>query len=676
MMRISRRLSNAIHPHFAFSRFRVFAVDFFGLTRWNPITMLKSRLSSFIVFFLAGAVFLVAPLGAQEKPPAARERQRALIETLRTGTAPQKALACKALAVYGDKEAVPALASLLTDGQLNSWARIALEAIDDPAAAQALREALGRVRGRQLVGVINSIGVKRDAAASFEMVYRLKDPDAEVASATAVTLGRIGGLTEGTVLAAALAKAPAAVVGSVAEGCILCAEKFLAEGNRGQAVRLYDLVRRSNAPQQRILEGVRGAILARGAAGIPLLVEQLRSPDKALRDIALSTSRELPGREATDALAAELGRAAPDLQVLLVLALADRDEPHALGAVLEAAKSGPLQVRLAAIRGLARHGNSSCIPVLLDIAAESTPGLSEPALAVLADLPDNEVDAAVIGRLNSADGKRRLVLVQLAGRRHIAAATPALLKAAGDTDAQLRLAALTALGAVVGPDDLPLLISRAVRPNDAPEAAVARAALRAAAIRMPDREACAEKLIAALAAAPGASKGPLIGILGAVGGAKSLEAVAAAAKDPDEAVREAAYRALGEWMSADAAPVLFALAGSPGNDSLQIRALRGYLRIARQFAASDAERLAMYRAALAAARRDDERRLAVEVLLRVRTPESLALAVGHLRDPALAETAGKVAVGIADKIVARHPAAVAQALPQVIAATKTKDLAA
>ena len=136
MMRISRRLSNAIHPHFAFSRFRVFAVDFFGLTRWNPITMLKSRLSSFIVFFLARTVFLVAPLGAQEKPPAARERQRALIETLRTGTAAEKALACKALAVYGDKEAVPALASLLTDGQLNSWARIALEAIDDPAAAR------------------------------------------------------------------------------------------------------------------------------------------------------------------------------------------------------------------------------------------------------------------------------------------------------------------------------------------------------------------------------------------------------------------------------------------------------------------------------------------------------------------------------------------------------------
>ena len=43
MVRISRRRSDGILPHFAFSLLRVFAVDFFGLTRWNPITMLKSE---------------------------------------------------------------------------------------------------------------------------------------------------------------------------------------------------------------------------------------------------------------------------------------------------------------------------------------------------------------------------------------------------------------------------------------------------------------------------------------------------------------------------------------------------------------------------------------------------------------------------------------------------------
>ena len=60
---------------------------------------------------------------------------------------------------------MPALAALLPDKELSSWARIALEAIPDPAAERCPAESMGKVQGRLLVGVINSIGVRRDAKA-------------------------------------------------------------------------------------------------------------------------------------------------------------------------------------------------------------------------------------------------------------------------------------------------------------------------------------------------------------------------------------------------------------------------------------------------------------------------------------------------------------------------------
>ncbi|HXY36116.1 MAG TPA: hypothetical protein VEI07_17910, partial [Planctomycetaceae bacterium] len=50
----------------------------------------------------------------------------------------KKADACKDLAVYGSPKAVPELARLLSDAQLASWARIALEAIPGPASDTAL----------------------------------------------------------------------------------------------------------------------------------------------------------------------------------------------------------------------------------------------------------------------------------------------------------------------------------------------------------------------------------------------------------------------------------------------------------------------------------------------------------------------------------------------------------
>ena len=77
----------------------------------------------------------------------------------------EKARACQQLAVVGGPAAVPALASLLDHEPLADYARSGLEAIQDPAAGEALRKALPRLKGRLLAGAVNSLGVRRDTAA-------------------------------------------------------------------------------------------------------------------------------------------------------------------------------------------------------------------------------------------------------------------------------------------------------------------------------------------------------------------------------------------------------------------------------------------------------------------------------------------------------------------------------
>ncbi|MCX5648959.1 MAG: HEAT repeat domain-containing protein [Planctomycetota bacterium] len=406
---------------------------------------------------LCGAVLVSAAcaMAAMNRPPlAAAENQdpvseSKLIAVLTSDAPPQdKAITCKQLAIYGSKAAVPALAALLPDKELASWARIALEAIPDPAADDALRQAMDKVQGRLLVGVINSIGVRRDAKAVDGLVQRLKDADAEVASASAAALGRIGGASAAKALEPLLAGAPPAVRPTIAEGCILCAERFLADGNRDEAVRLYDAVRKADVPKQRILEATRGAILARGAAGVPLLVEQLRSTDNAVFGIGLRTARELPGPEATEALAAEMGRAASDRQALMLMALADRDDAKALPAVLAVVKTGPTHVRVAAMDALARFGNVSCVPVLLEAAVDSDAEVAQKAKGTLTRLPGQDVDAELVTRLAQATGKMRQAVIEVAKQRRIAAALPTIARCVDDADAEVRGAAIEALGAL------------------------------------------------------------------------------------------------------------------------------------------------------------------------------------------------------------------------------------
>jgi len=602
------------------------------------------------------AVSAVCSMAAGRAPAAAAGNQgpgaeSKLIAVLKSNAPPQdKAITCKQLAIYGSPAAVPALAALLPDKELSSWARIALEAIPGPAADDALRAAMDKVQGRLLVGVINSIGVRRDAKAVAPLVVRLKDADAEVASAAAAALGRIGGAPAAQALVPMLATAPADVRPSVAEGCILCAERFLADGNRDEAVKLYDTVRKADLPKQKVLEATRGAILARGAAGVPLLVEQLKSTDNALFGIGLRTARELAGPEATEAVAAEMSQAASDRQALMLIALADRGDAKALPAVLKVAKTGATHVRMAAMAAIDRFGNASCVPALLEVAIESDADLAQRAKGTLARLAGQDVDADLVARLPQAAGKTRQAVIEVVGQRRIAAALPAIVKCAEDADAGVRGAAIEAIGAM-GDDkqvaDLVRLLSKA--PDSKEQATIEKVLMTLCSRGGP---ACAAHLVPLTRGGESAVRIIALHALACAGGPQALAAVKAAIADKDEAVQDEAMRTLSTWPSmwpddAAAGDALLGLAKSAKKTTHQVLALRGYLNYVHETKKlSDDERLARISAVLPLATRPEEKRLVISAAGTIGSAGALDILVTLAGDPATSDEACSAILGL------------------------------
>jgi hypothetical protein len=613
--------------------------------------MLTNIKATTVVILTLLIVTGAASAWAGEGQKASIEKERQLLAVLRSGAAAaEKAVACKRLAIDGSSAAVPDLKRLLSDEQLASWARIALEAIPGAEADEALRTAAGSLQGKLLVGTINSIGVRRDAKAVDPLIARLQDKDAEVASAAAVALGHIGNSDAATALRGSLAIDPIKVRSAVAEGCILCAERLHSAGKSAEAVEIYDEVRRADVPKPRILEATRGAILARNQQGIPLLIEQFQSPDKGLFQLALSTAREFPGGEVDHSLAAELARATPQRAALIIDAMADRPETVVVSAVVKAAERGPKQVRIAAIGALGRVGDASCLAALLETAIDADVDLAQAAKETLTELPGEKVDSQIVALLPTAEGKAYPLLIELVGRRRIEA-TPALLKALDHSDKAVRAAALTSLGETVGPDGLSTLVSQVVAPEHPEDAAVAEKALKAASVRMPDREACAAELAAAVERTSSVpTKSSLLQILAAVGGAKALASVGAAAKSSDAQLQDIASRLLGEWTTEDAAPVLLDLAKTAPAERFQTRALRGYIRIARQFVLSDEERAEMCQKAFEAARQTSEQKLVLEVLKRYPSKEMLKLAIKAMSIAQLKDDATAATLVIAQKL--------------------------
>ncbi len=613
--------------------------------------MKRPRLFLRLISILALTIAATLPaVHAFDGPEASPEKEQELLTILRSDApSADKAIACKNLAIYGSSASVADLAKLLLDAQLSSWARIALESIPGDAADEALRTSMDSLEGRLLIGTINSIGVRRDANAVEALTPRLQHADAEVASAAAVALGRIGNTAAADSLRQSLAAAPANVRTSIAEGCVLCAERFLSEGRSAEAIALYDEVRAAEVPMQRIIEATRGAILARGQDGIPLLLEQFQSPEKPLFQLALSTAREFPGGEIDKALVAELNRTTPDRAALMVQAMADRPDTVVLAAVLSAAEQGPKEVRLSAIDALARVGDQSCLDSLLKTALDADADLAQAAKITLAGVPGEEIDARILSLLQNAKGKTYPLLLQLVGQRRIDA-VPDLLKAIDNSDKDVRSAALIALGETVRLKNLSALIMQVVAAKHREDAPVAVRALKAASIRMPDREACAAELASAVDRASSVqTKISLLEILGAMGGTRALATVGAAARSSDPQLQDISSRLLGEWMTEDAAPVLLDLAKIPTNP-YNVRALRGYIRIARQFVLPEEQRAEMCQKAFDAARQTAEKKMVLDVLKRYPGTDTLKMAIKAMQTAELKDDATQATLVIAQKL--------------------------
>jgi HEAT repeat protein len=637
--------------------------------------MFNSRLN------LALAAALLLGAAASSPAQTAKDQEAKLIAVLKSDAAEkEKADACRELARIGTRDAVPALAALLVDERMNHMARYGLETIPDPSVDQALRDALGRVKGRPLVGVIGSIGVRHDTAAVGLLAGLLGDGDADVAQAAARALGKIGDAAAAKALQAALPNVADANRLAFCEGLLRCAEIRTTAGQADEARAIYDQLRALPGPHQVRTAALRGAILSRGPAGLALLQENLGNADYLLFAAAVRTSMELPGPEVTRALAESLGRLQADNQVVVIQALGKRADAEALPVLIASTKAGPKTVRIAAIRALPEIGRPSAAPVLIQLLEDPEREVAQAAQESLAALPGPEVDAAVMEMLKAAAPAQRLTAIDLMVRRRMTGALPALLAAANDTDGKVRATALRRAGELASLSDLPVLLDRLTQAKGAAEVEAAEQAINMVCSRGGSPEASAEKLVTLLPQAQPTQKAALVRVLGALGGPVALKTVRAAVDDSNRDVHTTAIRTLGDWKTADAAPDLLALAKSAADPTDKMLCLRSCLGLARNTDVPAAQRLSICKQAAELTQKPEEKRLLLAALGGIPTVESVGLITPHLDDPAIKEEAAAATVAVAEKLLKGKDAAqvagrLVEPLQKAAQATANPDLA-
>lgn len=421
-----------------------------------------------------------------------------------------------------------------------------------------------------------------------------------------------------------------------------------------------------------------GAKAARGDDALQATTDLVRSGDADLRAVGLERVRDgLRGATATRALADTL---LPTLdaprQRALVTALAERGDAAALPGILRLLDgSADEAVRAAALLAVATLGGPGDVPVL--VRALTKGGAEEAAarrgLVIVGGA--GAVDAIRTAARTAPPAVHTMLCDILASRRATAAA-PDLVAAAVADDAGLRGAALQALAQIGSAAEVPGMVRGVLRADAGRERDEAERALVAVCSTGRDRERAAAAFLEAFNSAPAAEQALLAGMLGRLGGPRSLALVEQLLADP--ARRSLGLEALSRWPDAsikDRLLELFAAAADDGERNLLLATL---IRIAPlpNNTLDDAQKLELLRRTMDLCQRDEDRRRVLERANAIRTVAALRFVVPYLDQPALAESACLSVVELAhhQKLRDDNKAEFTTALDRVLAMTKNPEL--
>jgi hypothetical protein len=159
-----------------------------------------------------------------------------------------------------------------------------MEPNPDPSVDEAFRAALPKLKGKLQMGVIHSIGFRKDAKALDALKRLIGDSDAQVAGAAAAAVGMIGGVEAGRILESALKDTASPVFPVAARACLLCAEGLMAN-DRARALQLYGQLGAKSMPAPVQLAALR---VLNAAGPAPAYTKPWTAPTGAAADADMS----------------------------------------------------------------------------------------------------------------------------------------------------------------------------------------------------------------------------------------------------------------------------------------------------------------------------------------------------------------------------------------------------
>ena len=375
----------------------------------------------------------------------------------------------------------------------------------------------------------------------------------------------------------------------------------------------------------------------RDAASVPALAKVTSRADAVVAEAALSALGKIGGADVATILADARRRlpdalrpAATDAYLQCADRLASAGAADAAGAIYKEvlAADAPRRFHRGALLGLMRTAGADAIPFVLKTIRSNDPKMRAAAIANIPTIKGEGVTKRLAAEMPNLPPDAQVLLIGALASRGDTDAGEAVLKAAASASAKVRAAAVGALAEIGDASSVPLLARAAAAAKTDEEKQAALLSLR----RLKG-DGVDEAVTKSMAAASGDDRAQLIEVLLARSAAGAVPAILKEAGSADEAVRKAAFRALGMLAKARDLPalvdLLVGLKGDAGRDDAE----RTVIEVARKLENASA-RAGAALAALAKATGAEAKGSLLRVLRGIAGAKALAAVKAAVKDSA------------------------------------------
>lgn len=627
-------------------------------------------------------------LGDPQNHPALEET---LIRVINSQSTPDaRSRACKMLAVVGTDKSTPVLGNLLRYGLKQNVhdveiACFALAASSDPQAGEILRKVLAEsleVKSQDpaaRVQIINALGTLRDRASvpALAQLAILENSDPQTATAAILALGRISNIEALNAVSEALARnveSPSLGVLNAGYEAIISQADLRRSDTLLFNTTVYQRIRNSKAmPDYIRCSALLGELRADSEAAMQIILSVLRSDDALLKPTAIAAIENLPLKfDSQPFLELFTGNLlSVDDKSLLIRSIAARPDTYAQRIVaLGLANPDPL-IRRAAIESASQAVTSSAVlKGLVQALVESPDDQAAVAQALLRLPKDDLVDMGLIQLLQEFLGAEplrgngpeaqaaKVTLIDALGKRGNPLASAALLLQSSSTDPATLKSSYLALIRTATAADLPRLTTTLLAIGDDTLRRSCAVYLAQFIQRMEDQNSAVGVLSETLLKGnlTPAQKATLVTLLSACPTPESLDRIVGLQNESLPALKDAVVSALASWPDSTVWKPLLNVFEASDTPAHRSQALRALLEIQMEENPKATADLALrYAALLKAANSNEEKKMILAALSQAAHPDTLALALSQLDNPAVAADARGAAERIAASLKTTHP---------------------